>query len=117
MSRAGRAGFAVIVTVAACGGSDDSPIWLYKPTGMLQCGVPLTTQTRLDAEVSALRALGVSVSSSRCANDGGLGPTLCGEGNGDLFGVRVAPEFADAARQVGFRSADNYPDVVERACL
>jgi hypothetical protein len=73
-------------------------------------------RTRLDAEVSALRALGVSVSSSRCANDGGFRPALCGTDSGDLFGVRVAPEYADAARQLAFQSADNYPNVVETAC-
>ena len=70
-----------VVSMMGCGGSDDPVVVLYKSTGSLQCAPTQTTQARLDAEVSALRQAGASVTASSCANqlaDGAQSERGCG---------------------------------------
>jgi hypothetical protein len=105
-----------VVASTGCGGSDGSASVLYKPTGSVQCSPSQTTQARLDAEVSALRAAGVSVTASGCANDGLIGPALCGVGNGDLFSVTVSPDSVSVTQQMGYAPASLFSDARPKAC-
>ncbi|MFT3666691.1 hypothetical protein [Piscinibacter sp.] len=106
----------LIVTTACGGGSDESHVLLYKPSGSLQCAATQTTQARLEAEVASLRSAGAVVSASHCANDGAAHAAVCGASNGDLFAVSVTPPSVAAARQLGFASAGGLPSVRTMAC-
>ena len=103
-----------VVSMMGCGGSDDPVVVLYKSTGSLQCAPTQTTQARLDAEVSALRQAGASVTASSCANDGLPRITLCGVDNGDLFSVTTSTELH--ALRSGFKLASQYPNAEPMAC-
>jgi hypothetical protein len=97
------------------GGSEDSPV-LYKSAGSLQCAASQTTQVRLNAEVAALHAGGVSVVTSGCANDGVGHPAVCSTDNGDLFAISVSPASVAAAQQLGYQSASTLPNAKSIAC-
>jgi hypothetical protein len=104
------------VAIGGCGGSDDAASVLYKPTGSVQCSPSQTTQARLDAEVSALRAAGASVVASGCADAGVAYPALCGIEKGDLFSVTVSPDSVSVTRQLGFTPASALPTAQPMAC-
>lgn len=109
---------ALALVLAACGGggADESGVVLFKPTGTLQCAPTLTTQARLDTEVAALRAAGVAVLDSRCAQDGAAHATLCGSEAGELFSVAVSSVSVPAAQALGFQPAGRYPGAQRMPC-
>ena len=102
--------------LAACGGSVEADRFMVKSSGSLQCQPSVTTQSRLDAEIAALRAAGAVVEGGRCVLDGVARPAVCGASAGEAFEVVVAVESVPVARQLGFESADLYPDRKPLAC-
>jgi hypothetical protein len=107
---------ALLLLAHGCGGTDDSPLVLYKPAGSLQCSQTQTTLARLNEELLALQALGVTVTASSCANDGAAHPAVCDADTGDLFAVTVSASSAVAAQQLGFRPATEFPSATPIAC-
>jgi hypothetical protein len=108
---------ALSVLVAGCGGgSEDRPQQMYKSSGSLQCAATLTTQVRLDAEVSALQGAGASVVSSSCASDGEVRPAACGTTSGELFGVEIGASSVSVAQSLGFSASSNFPRAFVIAC-
>jgi len=109
-------GLTVLAGLSACGGSVESDRFMVKHSGTLQCEPSTTTQRRLDAEIAALVAAGAVVHGGRCVLDGLPRVALCGASSGEAFEVAVAVESVPVARQLGFESADLYPDRKPLAC-
>lgn len=107
---------AVTANLSGCGGAIESDRIMIKPSGSLQCQPSLTTQVQLDAEMAALVAAGARVNGGRCVLDGLAHVALCGAPAGEAFEVAVAVESVPVARQLGFESADGYPDRKPLAC-
>ena len=106
----------VAAALSACGGAIESDRIMIKHSGSLQCQPSVTTQARLDAEMAALVAAGARVNGGRCVRDGLAHVALCGASAGEAFEVAVAVESVPVARQMGFESADGYPDRKPLAC-
>ena len=50
---------AVVLALAACGGTDDSDVVVYKYTGSVQCSASLSTQAKLNEKVQRSRRQGL----------------------------------------------------------
>ena len=106
-----------LAAICGCGGgSETRDAIFYKATGSLQCLPSQTTQARLDAEVSALRLVGAFVTTSACATDGRLYPTVCGGATGDLFSVTVSADSAFVTEQAGFAPSTAFTDARPTDC-
>jgi hypothetical protein len=117
IQRAAILGWLSIVTgLSACGGSVEADRFMIKYSGTLQCQPSATTQTRLDAEIAALLAAGAVINGGRCVLDGLPYVAMCGAGSGEAFEVAVSLATVPVARQLGFESADRYPDRKPLAC-
>lgn len=102
--------------LSACGGAIESDRIMIKYSGTLQCQPSVTTQARLEAEMAALVAAGAKVNGGRCVLDGLPYVALCGASSGEAFEVALAVESVPVARQLGFESAERFPDRKPLAC-
>lgn len=107
---AGWGWLSVLMGLSACGGSVESDRVMIKYSGALQCEPSVTTQKRLDAEIAGLVAAGAVVNGGRCVLDGLPHVAMCGASSGEAFEVAVSLASVPVARQLGFESADRYPD-------
>ena len=100
----------VVVGLSACGGSVEADRFMIKYSGSLQCQPSVTTQLRLDAEIAGLVAAGAVVNGGRCVIDGLPYIAMCGASSGEAFEVAVTLESVPIAKQLGFETADRFPD-------
>lgn len=106
----------VALGLSGCGGSVESDRIMIKYSGALQCQPSVTTQARLNTEISLLVAAGAVVNGGRCILDGLPHLALCGAMSGEAFEVAVAVESVPIAKQLGFEPADRYPDRKSLPC-
>ena len=106
----------VLAGLSACGGSVEADRFMIKHSGSLQCQPSVTTQLRLDAEIAGLVAAGAVVNGGRCVLDGLPYTAMCGASLGEAFEVAVTLDSVPVARQLGFESADRYPDRKPLTC-
>jgi hypothetical protein len=120
-----------VLALAACGGADPARpadpipasqaaprleagvVELYASAGTVQCTGGGTTLEDLEEK---LAAGGVQPLALACGDDGKVRAQVCGQPDGRIFMIDVAPEQAATARGLGLLPRADLPDAVRQPC-